>query len=329
MNSPRPARRAPAAAVSSVRARSWAELSEILYEDSWVESLGLFRSRYVFRGEASPDLELRTSLQRLGATAAETEPHLLRNFRKFARPDDALGDSIWNWLALGQHHGLPTRLLDWTFSPYVALHFATAASDRGDSDGVVWCVDFRQAHARLPPRLRRSLARERADLFTTNMLAEAAPRLEDLGRLGRAPFAIFFDPPSLDQRLTNQFSVFSLLSDPKAEMRTFLSRGNRIARKVIIPANLKGEIRDKLDQANITERVLFPGLDGLARWLARYYAPRIDSRLSRGRGTVLAEGPSPEASHERANRKSSVRGVRDRARRNSGLHQRPRVRQER
>jgi hypothetical protein len=323
------ARRTSAVAVSEIRASSWAQLSEILYEDSWVESLGLFRSRYVFRGEASPGLNLKTSLQRLGPTAAETEPHLLRNFRKFARPDDALGESIWNWLALGQHHGLPTRLLDWTFSPYVALHFATAASETGGSDGVVWCLDFRQAHARLPRRLRRVLSRERADLFTTDMLAAAAPRLEDLERLGRAPFAVFFDPPSLDQRLTNQFSVFSLLSDPRTEMLSFLKAGKGIARKVVIPAGLKAEIRDKLDQANVTERVLFPGLDGLARWLARYYTPRIESRRRRGRGTVLEASRSPEASDERANRESSLRSVRDRARRNSGLHQRRRVREER
>ena len=121
------ARRSPKRSISAVRARSWAPLTDLLYEDSWVESLGLFRSRFVFRGEPSTSLRLRTSLQRLGRFGGSIEPHLLRNFRKFAPPSEAFGDSLWNWMALAAHHGLPTRLLDWTFSPYVALHFATDA----------------------------------------------------------------------------------------------------------------------------------------------------------------------------------------------------------
>jgi hypothetical protein len=46
------------------------------------------------------------------------------------------------------------------------------------------------------------------------------------------------------------------------------------ARRLLIPGERKWEVRHKLDQANITERVLFRGLDGLSRWLARYYTPR-------------------------------------------------------
>jgi hypothetical protein len=65
------------------------------------------------------------------------------------------------------------------------------------------------------------------------------------------------------------------MSDPTARLDQWLARHPRIWRRIIIPADLKWELRDKLDQANITERVLFPGLDGLSSWLKRQYSPKI------------------------------------------------------
>ena len=78
----------------------------------------------------------------------------------------------------------------------------------------------------------------------------------------------------MDDRIINQYALFSILSDPQASQDEWFLHRPHLCRKVIIPGDKKWEIRDNLDQANITERVLFPGLDGLSVWLNRYYFAR-------------------------------------------------------
>jgi hypothetical protein len=265
-----------------IRVSSWTDLTERLYADAWKPPLGRFRSNYAFRGMQDARDDLTTSLRRLRGPIARQEGHLLRNFRKYAHRDAAAGDSVWNWLALAQHHGLPTRLLDWTFSPFVALHFATADFELFDRDGVVWCVDYVKTHALLPTKLKRCLEEQQADVFTTEMLARSALSLADLDALREdidgQHFVVFLDPPSLNERITNQFALMSLMSDVEIDLDAWLANHPHLYHRLIIPAALKWEIRDKLDQANVTERVLFPGLDGLSKWLRRYYSPREEKR---------------------------------------------------
>lgn len=260
--------------MNEITVSSWNDLQTELFADSWNDKLGRFRSRNAYRGLSDSNYILESRLARHGGDFRKLEKHLLRNFKKYAHRSVVEKDSIWHWLSVAQHYGLPTRLLDWTYSPFVAMHFATANLDKFDLDGVIWAVNYVQTHNILPQKLSSKLEEEGANVFTVEMLFESIKSLTELEDLSSDPFILFFEPPSIDDRIVNQFAFFSVSSDSRVVLNSWLQDKEDLWRKIIIPAELKWEIRDKLDQANITERVLFPGLDGLTKWLARHYSPK-------------------------------------------------------
>jgi hypothetical protein len=267
---------------------TWLDILDELYKDSWNQDLRRFRSPFAFRGLGRSDHTLASSLVRLAHGRADVrrlELALLRNFRKYAHKEGETTDSIWDWLALGQHRGLPTRLLDWTYSPLVALHFATENPAEFVEDGVVWCVNFVRANRLIPRKLKRLLDDEGSETVTVEML-NAFPTLKAFDASAARPFVVFLEPPALDARIMNQLALFSLMSSPAARLDDWLATHPEVCRRVRIPASLKWEIRDKLDQANVNERVLFPGLDGLSRWLTRYYMPSPQS-VRPGAGSLI------------------------------------------
>ena len=261
--------------MNEVRISSWNELQDALFSDAWNSEIGRFRSKCAYRGLSEVSYPLATTLIRLGGEFGRLEKHLLRNFRKYVHRSMVERDSLWHWLSLAKHHRLPARLMDWTYSPYVALHFATANIERFSSDGVIWSVNYVEAHRLLPEVLRTRLEGEGANVFTVEMLSQAVPTLEGFAALSDEEQVLFFEPPSIDDRIVNQFAFFSVMSNPATVLDGWLRQRPQLWRRVIIPAELKWEIRDKLDQANITERVLFPGLDGLSQWLERHYSPKL------------------------------------------------------
>jgi FRG domain-containing protein len=262
---------------------SWRELDDAIAAASGPLHA---HSPLVFRGLPRSDYANVSSLARLSGDYASLERHLIRNFRKYAHRE-APGPTVWDWLSLAQHHGLPTRLLDWTYSPLVALHFASAAL--AEDEGILWAVDVGRVHELLPGSLQRALSGEGASVFTTELLAEYAGTLEALeASAGESSFLLFFEPPSLDERIVNQAAVLSAMSDPAHHVDEWLAEHPECWCAWRIPAEVKLEVRDRLDQANITERVLLPGLDGLAAWLRRYYSPR--GKDVRSEGAAMATG---------------------------------------
>ncbi|GHF44460.1 hypothetical protein HNQ07_001847 [Deinococcus metalli] len=279
---------------------TWPQLLETLQSGSWNPQLGRFRSPFVFRGQAHA-APLSTSLQRLSSDPRSIERHLIRAFRKYAPATTEARRSLWAWLTLGQHHGLPTRLLDWSYSPLVALHFATASEAHADHDGVVWMIDVAATTQGLPEQLRRVLAQEGGAVFTTEMLdvfsagtSGDLPFDAEMSWLDRVeheqggPYLLFLEPPSLDQRIVQQSALFSMLSNPEVTLDDWLSSRADLARCVVVPRDLKAEVRDRLDGANITERTLFPDLGGLSQWLSRYYRDR-PPQLDAPQGRTLDE----------------------------------------
>ncbi|MDC7127231.1 MAG: FRG domain-containing protein [Spirochaetales bacterium] len=264
-------------------AESWSELSDILFADSWNSQISRYRSDFAYRGVADKSYGLETSFIRLCGNNKNLEYHLIRNFQKYAPLEDVKrASSIWHWITLAQHHGLPTRLLDWTYSPFVALHFATVETDKYDKDAAIWCVDYVAVNKMLPPPLIDVMNDVGSNAFTIGMLDRAlGGGIDDIKEYDKlsSDLVLFFEPPSIDERIVNQFAFFSVMSDPTRDLNNWLADHPHLFKRIIIPSELKWEVRDKLDQANMTERVLFPGLDGLTRWLSRHYLPKNNTNL--------------------------------------------------
>ena len=260
--------------IQEIEIKSWEHLMEFFDKDFHrEENINRDRCNWVYRGVANKDWELETSLQRTNPLSTKSvELHLLRNFKKYSPPDTVLDDSIWTWLAIGQHHGLPTRFLDWSFSMLYALHFALDDhnSFNNGSDAAIWCVDLVDVKQKLPKKVKKEYDAVGAYTLTLETLKKLWPTLEQFDIDNDKDFIFFFEPPSITQRIINQYALVSCTNRPQIITSKWLIT-NKLTKRYIIPNNLKWKFRDQLDQLNITERTIYPGLDGLCQLLKRYY----------------------------------------------------------
>ena len=260
--------------ITEISVRSLGDLIDKVTPTEPDPQTGRRRDSGVYRGDGDASWPLLTSLDKLGGvtpphTKADLEEHILRNFIRYSRPYLSQPESDWEVLVAAQHHGLPTRLLDWTYSPLVAAHFATLNNER-ESDRVIWRLDWKRVHRYFK-------------------LPELALLIQDLERLGDRPltpwalftarpnpkpFACMLEPPSINQRIVAQSATFTLCSDKRQSFDCFLEQnglGSALT-KFVIPAGETARFRDQLDLVDVDERRLFPDLDGVAAEMRRYYS---------------------------------------------------------
>ena len=161
-------------------------------------------------------------------------------------------------------------------SPLIALHFANdeALSELDKHDCVVWRIDARKMKEFLPEKYKSQLKRNETFIFSMDTLSEVASSLEQYDAdLGGSAFAIM-EPPSFDQRIVNQYSFFAVIPSGIDDIEKLLANLPIEAIRYIIRKELRWDIRDLLDQFNVNDRIIYPGLDGISRWLGRHYYVR-------------------------------------------------------
>lgn len=240
------------------------------------KSNGRNRGYYLYRGLPDATFELKTSLQRnCGKLSGQLEEKILNNFAKYTAIEDSIEEmSVWRSMILGQHHGLPTRLLDWTHSPFVGLHFAVSVGDYSkldEKDCVLWRIDISKIHEKLPKEFQNVMDEKGAKVFSVDMLNSVSSSLKEYDRLTNGESMVIMEPPSIDPRIVNQYAFFSVIPGQVDNIESFLDKYTEGTTKYVISKDLKWRIRDFLDEANISERTIYPGLDGICSWLARHY----------------------------------------------------------
>ena len=196
----------------------------------------------IFRGVSSVDHKLISTLGRIHLKITDThssvEKRILKTFKERALPFlTTVPDNDWEWLALAQHHGLPTRLLDWTRNPLVAAYFSVEKNSNEDS--VIYVLNQK----------KQSLINVKK---TKNPL-----KVSGLPKR--------YIPSHVTERIIVQNGLFTFHpEDPSnAYVSDFIER-------IKIPAKARKRMKRDLYRYGVHEASMFPGLDGLAahvKWM--------------------------------------------------------------
>lgn len=199
----------------------------------------------IFRGQREDkDLVPRIARVKPRSTLLKDERKMFDSFKREAIPLlDMIPTNDWDWLAIAQHHGLATRLLDWTKNPLAALWFTVRKPPEDSIEhGVVWMFEPRKNDVITPTRIRQ-------DPFEVSRTK-------------------VFEPVQVIPRIKSQDGYFTVHKYLRSESRFVPLQRNAqykpLLKKVEVPAQRFSDIRFQLDRCGVNDGSLFPELDGLA-----------------------------------------------------------------
>ncbi len=256
--------------VQQIDLKSWSDFK------SKVDS---FTLEWIYRGQANASLGLSSSLERSSLVEIDhdVEIVLIAEYRKAIRsfPDySGTPETTLEWLSLLQHHGTPTRLIDFTYSPYIAAYFAFQEEGCEKSELVaIWCVSrirfYQAALYYMKEHLKISDHSGRQYLFSESTF-------ENLFGRTNIDCVMPFDLTNANQRQLIQQSVFVAAMNPEkrfVDQLSFLDYQEKpIMMKLTIPRKERKLALRDLMKMNITHATLFPGIDGFARSLYLKYS---------------------------------------------------------
>ena len=241
---------------------------QVIHLDSWQHFVEFVTnppySNWAFRGQSDARWPLFSVLSRyfisFGLKEESWAYKEMRTLRIFKRKSHLFLDHIpdsddnFQWLALMQHHGAPTRLLDLTWSPYVAAFFAL---DRSTSDAAVWALNFSKVNGP-----------HHAEIYGGNL-----QRSKNFNRFIKSPVPLvgIGDPYVMNRRLIAQsgtFAVPGILNKPVEDILSGYPDPSNTLVKFILAKGIRDLGMRELYRMNITPATLFPDLDGLARSMA-------------------------------------------------------------
>lgn len=214
---------------------------------------------WLFRGHKDQNWLLQPGIARvtpLTGDLEQVERQIFDDFQRYVRPHlRQPPSSQWEWLALAQHHGVPTRLLDWSSNPMAALYFAV--EEVWDHRSVVWCY-----------RCGRAPVQQGSDPLAVS-------------RVG------FFRPSHVSPRISGQIGYFTVHPAPFKPLQAS-RESDELLVKLEIRLRDRARFRRELDRIGINRASMFPDLDGIARHLKWAYC-RMEDEPDRPRPEVLPE----------------------------------------